>query len=168
MHFPVKTLVATCLASFTIVTSPPLSVRFAGSKEDIKLCEFYPLSSFPMYSTFSESPFCVHLTDPTGTMIGTRSVLGVYASDLKKTYERQLKAVRAREKTTGPRKEMPLAQRQAAGLETLRLILQRPAAEQGLATIPSRTLCLHETTLTMGPAGILRTTTPIATYTPGP
>ena len=55
-RFPFKTLVATGVLSFVLVDYPPLKVRLASDADMVKKAEFYPLSSFSMYSTFFRNP----------------------------------------------------------------------------------------------------------------
>ena len=86
-RFPFKTLLVMGLLSFVLVDNPPLKLTFAHTKEMVKKAEFYPLSSFPMYSTFSESPFLVFVTDKAGGKVAIDTDLKTHASELKKTYE---------------------------------------------------------------------------------
>ena len=58
-RFPFKTLLAIGLLSFVLVDYPPLKVRLATDGDMVKKAEVYPLSSFSMYSTFSETPFLI-------------------------------------------------------------------------------------------------------------
>ena len=165
MHFPFKTLVAISALSFVIVTNPPFQMRVAASRDDIKLCEFYPLSSFSMYSTFSDNPFCMHVTDSEGNLVGTRTNLGIQASDLKKTYERKLKDIRAAKKPPGGLMDMPLEMRQEAAAAAMALVMQRPEAVSGTASLAGKRLQLHEVMLTSGQDGIEKRDTVVAEIT---
>ena len=93
MRFPFKTLLVMGLLSFVLVDYPPLKLTFAHTKDMVKKAEFYPLSSFSMYSTFSETPFLVFITDGAGQKIAIDSALKTHASELKNTYEMRLKAL---------------------------------------------------------------------------
>src|SRR6188472_3709114 len=95
-RFPFKTLLVMSVLSYLLVDYPPLRLRFAQSKADVKRAEFYPLSSFPMYSTFSDSPFHVYVTDSAGDPVALETTFQTHASELKKTYEVKLKAQKNR------------------------------------------------------------------------
>ncbi len=167
MYFPFKTMIALSVLSFVMISNPPLGIKFARTRDDVKRCEFYPLSSFSMYSTFSDNPFCVYLTDGSGKMLGSLTQLGVFASDLKKTYERELKEIRAqaKPKPAGGLMDMPLALRQQAGNAALAFVFQRPVAEKFFTVSTSKTLRLHEIVLTAEADGVHRRDTMVAELT---
>ncbi|NNE94026.1 MAG: hypothetical protein HKN23_20440, partial [Verrucomicrobiales bacterium] len=48
--------------------------------------EFYPLSSFPMYSKFDERTYYTYLRSADGEELPTMPTIRMYASDLKKRY----------------------------------------------------------------------------------
>lgn len=52
--------------------------------------EFYPLSSFPMYSTPQPRAYLVYLVDGEGNEIGSQTAFGVRVSSLTKDYHREL------------------------------------------------------------------------------
>ncbi len=155
-RFPCKTFLATGLLSFVLVDYPPLHIRFATDKDMVKRAEFYPLSSFSMYSTFSETPFLVFVTDPAGQKIALDSSLKTHASELKKTYELQLKALKKQADRDGRLTDLPLEIKAAAGLRTLELLKARPSVRDFLAPRPDQRLQLHEIVLSSGDDGIQR------------
>ena len=53
--------------------------------------EQYPFSNFPMYSSFGESTYYVHLADTAGKPLPTQSTLGVSTPTLKKVYQTELR-----------------------------------------------------------------------------
>lgn len=153
-RFPFKTLLVMGVLSFVLVSYPPLKLQLATNKDMVKKAEFYPLSSFSMYSTFSESPFLVFVTDARGEKIAIDTSLKTHASELKKTYEVQLKAVKKQARLDGRVTDMPLQLKAEAGRTTLELLKARPTVQEYLATRPDQTLQLHEMVLTAGPDGI--------------
>ena len=162
MYFPFKTLVAMGALSFVLVDYPPLKLAFAHNKDMVKKAEFYPLSSFSMYSTFSETPFLVYVTDATGVTIAIDTALQTHASELKKTYESRLKALKKEQKLGGKLTEVPLSTKAEAGRATLELLKARPPVKEFLATRPEQNLQLHEVILTAGEDGIERRETMVA------
>jgi hypothetical protein len=153
-RFPFKTLVVMGLLSFVLVDNPPLKVSFAHTKDMVKKAEFYPLSSFSMYSTFSESPFLVFVTDGDGQKVAIDTALKSHASELKKTYEVRLKLLKKQADLDGRLTDIPVELKSEAGRDTLSLLKARPAVQEYLATRPDQTLQLHEIVLTAGENGI--------------
>ncbi len=156
MRFPFKTLLVMGLLSFVLVDYPPLKLTFAHTKDMVKKAEFYPLSSFSMYSTFSEAPFLVFITDGAGQKIAIDSSLKTHASELKKTYEMRLKALKKQGSLPGKLTDLPLAIKAEAGRDTLELLKARPSVQEYLATRDNQTLRLHEIILTAGDDGIVK------------
>lgn len=152
-RFPFKTLVVTGLLSFVLVDHPPLKLSFAHTKEMVKKAEFYPLSSFSMYSTFSETPFLVFVTNGAGQKIAIDTSLKTHASELKKTYEVRLKALKKRADLDGRLTDVPMELKNEAGRDTLELLKARPTVQEYLATQSDQTLQLHEVVLTAGEEG---------------
>jgi hypothetical protein len=161
-RFPFKTLLVMGGLSFVLVDNPPLKIQFATTKDMVKLAEFYPLSSFSMYSTFSESPFLVFVTNARGEKVAIDTSLKTDASVLKKTYEMQLKTVKQQTNTKGRLTEVPLEIKQEAGRAALVILKARPTVQAWLASQPDKTLQLHEIILTAGEDGIERQETMVA------
>lgn len=153
-RFPFKTLLATGLLSFVLVENPPLKISFANTKEMVKKAEFYPLSSFSMYSTFSESPFLVFITDSQGRKVAIDTSLKTHASELKKTYEVRLKNLKKKADLDGRLTDIPMELKAEAGRDTLELLKARPAVKEYLATQTDPVLQLHEIVLTSEDDGI--------------
>ena len=155
MRFPFKTLLVMGLLSFVLVDYPPLKLTFAHTKDMVKKAEFYPLSSFSMYSTFSETPFLVFITDGAGQKIAIDSALKTHASELKKTYEMRLKALKKQGSLPGKLTDLPLAIKAEAGRDTLELLKARPSVQKFLASRDNQILRLHEIILSAGDDGIV-------------
>jgi hypothetical protein len=156
MRFPFKTLLVMGLLSFVLVDFPPLKLTFAHTKDMVKKAEFYPLSSFSMYSTFSETPFLVFITDGAGQKIAIDSALKTHASELKKTYEMRLKALKKQGSLPGKLTDLPLAIKAEAGRDTLELLKARPSVQKFLASRDNQILRLHEIILSAGDDGIVK------------
>lgn len=156
LRFPFKTLFVVGVLSFVIVDYPPLQVTLAHNRDMVKKAEFYPLSSFPMYSTFSEAPFLVFVTDGTGEKVAIDTALKTHASELKKTYEVRLKELKKQADLDGRLTDIPLEMKATAGRATLALLKARPSVQAFLATHPHKTLRLHEVVLSAGEDGIER------------
>ena len=155
-HFPFKTLIVAGLLSFVVVENPPLKLALASDKDMVKRAEFYPLSSFSMYSTFSESPFLVYLTNKSGEVVRFDTDLKTHASETKKTYEIRLKEQKKAADLDGRLTDIPTNLKETAGLATLTLLKARSTVQDYLATQPDPTLQLHEIVLTAGPDGIIK------------
>ena len=155
-RFPYKTLLVMGVLSFVIVDFPPLKVTLAHNKDMVKKAEFYPLSSFPMYSTFSESPFLVFITDGAGEKLAIDAALKTHASELKKTYEVRLKEQKKRADLDGRLTDIPQELKAAAARDTLQLLKARPQVQEYLSTRQNKNLQLHEIVLTAGTDGIDR------------
>jgi hypothetical protein len=156
MRFPFKTLLVMGLLSFVLVDYPPLKLTFAHTKDMVKKAEFYPLSSFSMYSTFSETPFLVFITDGAGQKIAIDSALKTHASELKKTYEMRLKALKKQGSLPGKLTDLPLAIKAEAGRDTLELLKARPSVQKFLASRDNQILRLHEIILSAGDDGMVK------------
>jgi hypothetical protein len=155
-RFPFKTLLVMGVLSFVLVDYPPLRLRLATDRDMVKKAEFYPLSSFAMYSNFSESPFLVFITDSKGEKVAIDTSLKSHASELKKTYEVRLKTAKKQADLDGRLTDIPLELRVAAGKATLELLKARPLVQEYLATKADKVFQLHEVVLTLGKDGIGR------------
>jgi len=144
-HLPFKTLLAVVALSFVTVKFPPLSLGYGLGKESIKDAEFYPLSSFPMYSRFSSRPIYVYLTGSDGKPLPSFTRFGILSSELKKIYDRHL---RVEKKRTGTGlSKMSLAEKRPAAIATLRQVRDRTV------TLPEGGVRLHEVALTFDASG---------------
>jgi hypothetical protein len=155
-RFPFKTLLVMGVLSFVLVDYPPLRLRLATDRDMVKKAEFYPLSSFAMYSNFSEGPFLVFITDSKGEKVAIDTSLKSHASELKKTYEVRLKTAKKQADLDGRLTDIPLELRVAAGKATLELLKARPLVQEYLATKADKVFQLHEVVLTLGKDGIGR------------
>jgi hypothetical protein len=124
-------MVAVGLLCFLVIENPPLSVGLGFSKMGVRKAEFYPLSSFPMYSVFSPNPIYVYLADGEGNPVASQRVFNVRTSVLKKAYDKELRALNAKiGKDIG---DMTAADKRAAGDALLQLLRESlaPAAFEG-------------------------------------
>ena len=80
--------------SLLVVKRDPFFLGLAFDRDRIKQAEFFPFSSFPMYSGFSPRPFIVYLADGDGQPFGAYHEFQVRTSVVKKDYERRLKAIK--------------------------------------------------------------------------
>ncbi len=96
--------------------------------------EFFPLSSFPMYSRNKAKSYMVYLRDGEGNPIGSQRSLGVRTGHLKKDYERELN--RLVDQFGISDYEMSAEQRRPAAENVLRYLVTRRAPERaaGLGT----------------------------------
>ena len=89
--------------------------------------EWYPFSNFPMYSSFSPSTYYVYVADLNDQPVAVTRLTGKSLSNLKKQYDTELKAQKA--KSDGLRQsELPPSARSEAGEVVLRWLL--PFAHQ--------------------------------------
>ncbi len=82
--------------------------------------EFYPLSSFPMYSKFDERTYLVYLKSADGEPLGTVPAVGMVASELKKAYGDELEALKKDHK--GSHFDWSVEIKRKAGEATLRYL----------------------------------------------
>jgi hypothetical protein len=65
--------------------------------------EWYPFSSFPMYSTFEPTAYYVYITDEADRVVSIWDTFGTWPSALKKSYDARLKDEIGRLKTESKR-----------------------------------------------------------------
>jgi len=99
----------------------------------LALKEQYPFSNFPMYSTFENKTYYVHLADGADQPVPTAEALGLATSTLKKIYDgevrRELRRLQVR------REHLTAEQKQAIGGPVLAR-LKKASAAQGAVGIP--------------------------------
>lgn len=143
--FPLKTMVAAILLSYLVVRNPPFSIGFGFGRESMKAAEFYPFSSFPMYSRFSDRPIYVYVSDAEDRPIAALTEFGTLSSELKKHYDARLREVK---ETTGVNlRAMSPEDKRPAGTATLRHLRDHLAPEAFAPGTPERRLRLHEVTI---------------------
>ena len=154
--FPFKASVVVGLLCFVVVENSPFSVRLKFTPEHIKQAEFYPFSSFPMYSKFSANPSYLYLTDAGREPIACQPSLGIRASEIKKIYDKEVRIVGKREDASISELTQPL--KQEAGLATLRVLRDEVAKERILAENIGP-LRLQEVIIRRGKSGKIEETT---------
>ena len=87
----------------------------------------YPLSHFPMYSTFSDHTFYVYVGGGDGEAIPLQTLTGIRTSKLKKPYDRRLDKERKRLKKR--KRELTAEERRPAGEESLRQLYANSSVE---------------------------------------
>ena len=140
---PFKTGVVIGLLCYVVVENPPFKVRWPSAKDlsDDKV-EFFPLSSFPMYASFSSEPFYVFLTDEKDQPIRI-SDLGIPSSPIKKDYEKKLDALKKDRKIRGKLMDLPLPVKQEAGQGTLENLMTN-RAKSWFAANPEKHVRMYE------------------------
>ena len=135
--------------SLLVVNRDPLFVGLAFDRDRIQQAEFFPFSSFPMYSGFSPRPFVVYVADGDGKPFASNHDFEVRTSILKKDYERRLKAIK---KESGVSlAKLSLEQKRPAGEATLRHLVDTLAAK-----VPEGPIQLWEIILTRDAGKIVR------------
>jgi hypothetical protein len=81
--------------------------------------EFYPFSNFPMYSKFAPNTYYVMVTDLQDNPIPITPLTGKVLSNLKKTYDTELRTIKAQSGPDMRLETMPLHLRSQAGQKTL-------------------------------------------------
>ena len=82
--------------------------------------EFYPFSNFPMYSSFEPSTYLVYITDLEDRPIAISPTFSTSASDVKKTYDRKLGALKSRAPKGSRKASLPPELKKEAADATLR------------------------------------------------
>ena len=90
--------------------------------------EFYPLSSFPMYSKFDDRSYLVYLKSAEGEPLPTVPTVSVFSTELKKQYGDDLDDLK--EQFKGSHFDWTVDQKRLAGEATLRYLrdVRSPAA----------------------------------------
>ena len=162
-RFPLKLFGLGVVASFLILEYPPLHLSYGLGADSMKRAEFYPLSSFPMYSRFSENPVVVYVADAEGRPLPALDAFGVRTSVLKKFYDGELRELKKR--TGIPLGEMTAEQKRPAGDATLRHLIDNLAGESAPTGVG---LTLHEITIGFGSGdgGIQTSTQLVGSFQP--
>lgn len=119
-RFPLKTLFVVVLLCYADLRYPPLTLK-------ADFAEFYPLSSFPMYSSFSPATNYVYLTNAEDAPLPAYPMTGSVSSALKKAYLDHLRQLKAKLKI--PMHRMTPEQKKPAGDALLAELLQLGDAE---------------------------------------
>ncbi len=93
--------------------------------------EFYPLSSFPMYSSFDDRTYLTYLQSPDGEPLATVTSVNMVSSQLKKRYGDGLEELD--EQYKGSHFDWSAGQKRPAGLATIDYLrnVHAPAAFEG-------------------------------------
>lgn len=93
-----------------------MAVCWVAGREDDS-AEFYPLSSFPMYSKFEERTYLTYLKSAAGEPLPTVPTVSMVSSQLKKRYGDALEDLKKQHK--GSHFDWTVEQKRPAGLATL-------------------------------------------------
>ena len=144
------------LLCFLVIQGEPFSVKLGLTKDTVKSAEFYPFSSFSMYSKFSSKPIYLYLTTADDELIACHTRLGVLSSEIKKIYDKELRVVGKREKTAISKLSQEL--KSEAGIITLDAIRAKVGEErisgEGIGEIK-----LYEVVIRRGENGAITKTT---------
>ncbi len=123
------------------------------------LREQYPLSNFPMYSSFSSKTFYVYLADGDGAPLAAVNTFGVTTPTLKKIFVNETR----RERERSPEKSQRLTneQKQIVGARLLSRLKNSPAARERGVVLPP-VLRLYEVDISMAGGRFERQTALIA------
>ncbi|MBP7949882.1 MAG: hypothetical protein KA004_09525 [Verrucomicrobiales bacterium] len=159
--FPFKTCIVIGALCFLVVKNPPLSVRWASAQDlDAYQCEFYPLSSFPMYSGFADTEIFVFLTDDQNQPIRLHDMDNCQASALKKNYKGALTKLKQRRKLKGSVHDLPANIKEIAGKWVLHDILTNRSPQWAQAN-PHKTITLQEGIIRLEDGEIREHITPV-------
>ena len=161
LSFPLKTTLFLVLASYVIVKYQPptdapdepkeLTVDFGMNAEQLETAEFYPLSSFRMYSKFSPKPNYVYITDGEDKPIAhQRFGKSVLSSAMKKDFDRRLRKIKA--ETGIAMRDMTPEIKWPAGNETLQQVVDM-SDPGNVEKIGAKTLRLYEVALRLKEEG---------------
>lgn len=81
--------------------------------------EFYPFSSFPMYSRFAPDTYYVYITDMKNDAVPCGSMFGIAISDVKKAYDRKLDVIKKASGGKIRKMELPVELKKGAADEVL-------------------------------------------------
>lgn len=162
---PLKTMLFAIIVSYVVVRNPPLTVGWGLDRDAMKKAEFYPFSSFPMYSRFSPNPNYVYLSDAEGRPLAAQGEFGALSSELKKFYDARLREIHAASGVSLSR--MSVEEKRPAGEATLRHVVAS-APDQARVRGHDR-LRLHEVIIRFDDEDrIVRDDLVIAEIAPGP
>lgn len=150
-RIPAKIMLLGIAASYLTISGPGWRDIGHGFHPDrVRQAEVYPLSSFPMYSGFSDAPNLVYITDGDGHPVAIMHEFNVVSSALKKIYDTELRIIR--DQLNKSMRAMTAEERSPAGTETLRRLRDHLAPE-AFTDNAFPTLHLHEIRITRGPEG---------------
>ena len=139
------------MACFVILENDPFELTFVDEPEDLRRAEFFPFSSFPMYSNFSPHPNYVYVTTPDGEPVAHLGQLDVLSSVIKKAYDKELRKIKA--ETGVAMSEMSPEQKKPAGDATL-LLIRNSISPHAFASGQLPRLQLHEAIIRFGEDGM--------------
>ncbi|MCB1227538.1 MAG: hypothetical protein KDK99_17095 [Verrucomicrobiales bacterium] len=92
--------------------------------------EFYPFSNLPMYSSFAPSTYYVYVTDLADQPVAIKFLSGQVLSNIKKTYESELKKQKSKAGGSIKLADLPIEKRHEAGNATLHWLVPFCHADQ--------------------------------------
>jgi hypothetical protein len=106
--------------------------------------EFYPFSNFPMYSRFEPDTYYVYVMNKRGEIVPVGTTFGRSISDLKKTYDSNLKRVKAEAKLKVDKMDLPSELKAKAAVTSLEWLISITPKSQLEALRKHEGLVLHE------------------------
>lgn len=138
-----KHLASRLLRFFRATRCQPLLLITAAC---LLLREQYPLSNFPMYSSFGAHTFYIYLADGTGRPIASLPAVGMSTATMKKVYVTEMRKERDR---LGLRaKKLTVEEKRPVGERLLTKLKNSPAVRQRGSAFPGG-LRLYEVEIAM-------------------
>lgn len=123
------------------------------------LQEQYPLSDFPMYSSFGPTTYYLYLADGNGTPLASLTNFGMSTPTLKKVFSTEMR--KERERLQLRPKRLTPEQKREVGERFLARLRESPAVRQRGATLPP-VLRLYEVNIELTDRRFDKQTTMIA------
>lgn len=106
--------------------------------------EFYPFSNFPMYSRFEPDTYYVYVKDKRDEIVPVGTMFGRSISDLKKTYDSNLKRLKAEGQLKFDKMALPPEVKAKAAATSLEWLISITPKSQLEALRQREGLVLHE------------------------
>lgn len=119
--------------------------------------EFYPFSNFPMYSRFEPDTYYVYVKDVRDEIVPVGTVFGRSISDLKKTYDSNLKRLKADSKLKVDKMDLPMDIKGKAAVSSLEWLVSITPKEKRAVLQQHAGLVLHEVQIVYKDGAIQKT-----------
>jgi hypothetical protein len=125
--------------------------------------EWYPFSSFPMYSKFEPATYYVFVTDLADKPIALSDVFGASTSNVKKAYDRKLINLKKASGDKARRTELSLEVRRSAAIDVLQWLATSAAKQAQVQALGG--LRLHQVDIAFLDGQVTKTTLPVGEIT---
>lgn len=112
----------------------------------LSIREQFPFSNFPMYSSFTNKTFYVHLADGTGQPVSTIASAAMHTSKLKKIYQNEV--LKEMKRLGNPRTKLTTEQKRSAGERVLATLKDSQWVRQDRSRFP-QVARLYEVTIAL-------------------